>query len=178
MIAGQSLERIVVTRDPAGTRALAGALAAVARAGDLISLVGDLGAGKTQFAKGFGAGLGITDTIVSPSFVLMAEYRGRLPLFHVDLYRLADAAEALAGGLIDDRQAEGVTIVEWAERLADAMPAERLDVLIDGAGDDPRRITIRPGHSAYARYLEAVPATVETADEAGTAAATTPEPER
>ena len=100
-----------MTREPAETRALATALAAAARPGDLISLVGDLGAGKTQFAKGFGAGLGITDTIVSPSFVLMAEYRGRLPLFHADLYRLADAAEALAGGLIDDRQGEGVTLV-------------------------------------------------------------------
>jgi tRNA threonylcarbamoyladenosine biosynthesis protein TsaE len=146
-----------VTREPAETRALATALAAAARPGDLISLVGDLGAGKTQFAKGFGAGLGITDTIVSPSFVLMAEYRGRLPLFHVDLYRLADAAEALAGGLIDDRQVEGVTLVEWAERLADAMPAERLDVIIDGAGDDPRRIAIRAAHRSYARYVEAVP---------------------
>ena len=167
VIAEQALERIVVTRDAADTRALAAALAAAARPGDLISLVGDLGAGKTQFAKGFGAGLGITDTIVSPSFVLMAEYRGRLPLFHVDLYRLADAAEALAGGLIDDRQAEGVTLVEWAERLADALPAERLDVLIEGAGDDPRHITLRPGDDSYARYLELVPATVEAAEAAG-----------
>jgi len=155
------VERIVVTLDAAATRALGVALATVARPGDLISLVGELGAGKTQFAKGFGAGLGITDTIVSPSFVLMAEYRGRLPLFHVDLYRLADAAEALAGGLIDDRQAEGVTLVEWAERLADALPAERLDILIDGAGDDPRRIKLRPGNAGYVRYLEAIPATTE-----------------
>ena len=161
MIAGQSLERIVVTRDAAATRALGAALATVARPRDLISLVGELGAGKTQFAKGFGAGLGIADTIVSPSFVLMAEYRGRLPLFHVDLYRLADAAEALAGGLIDDRQAEGVTLVEWAERLADALPAERLDVLIDGAGDDPRRITLRPGNAGYVRYIGAIPAKAE-----------------
>ena len=155
------MERIVVTLDAAATRALGVALATVARPGDLISLVGELGAGKTQFAKGFGAGLGIADTIVSPSFVLMAEYRGRLPLFHVDLYRLADAAEALAGGLIDDRQAEGVTLVEWAERLADALPAERLDILIDGAGDDPRRIKLRPGNAGYVRYLEAIPATTE-----------------
>lgn len=153
----RSLETTVLTREPAETRAIAAALAAVARPGDLISLVGDLGAGKTQFAKGFGAGLGITDTIVSPSFVLMAEYRGRLPLFHVDLYRLADAAEALAGGLVDDRQVEGVTLVEWAERLADAMPAERLDVVIDGSGDEPRRIAVRAGHRSYARYVEAVP---------------------
>ncbi len=157
MSTGQSLERIVTTRDPAETRALAASLAAAARPGDLISLVGDLGAGKTQFAKGFGLGLGIKDTIVSPSFVLMAEYQGRLPLFHVDLYRLADAAEALAGGLIDDRQAEGVTLVEWAERLADAVPAERLEVVIDGAGDDPRRIMIRARRRSYARYIEAVP---------------------
>ena len=171
MIAGQHSQRVVVTRDAASTRALAGALAAAARPGDLISLVGDLGAGKTQFAKGFGAALGITDTIVSPSFVLMAEYRGRLPLFHVDLYRLADAAEALAGGLIDDRQVEGVTLVEWAERLADAMPDDRLDVLIDGAGDEPRRITLRPGDATYARYLDAVPDDVEAADLDAAAAA-------
>lgn len=176
VIAQQSLERIVVTRDAAATRALAGALAAAARPGDLISLVGDLGAGKTQFAKGFGAALGITDTIVSPSFVLMAEYRGRLPLFHVDLYRLADAADALAGGLIDDRQTEGVTLVEWAERLADAMPADRLDVLIDGAGDDPRRITLRPGNAEYARYLALVPETAESADTSGAPEAAAPEP--
>jgi tRNA threonylcarbamoyladenosine biosynthesis protein TsaE len=153
---------MVVTYDAAGTRALATELAAAARPGDLISLIGELGTGKTQFAKGFGVGLGITDTIVSPSFVLMAEYCGRLPLFHIDLYRLADAAEALAGGLIDERQAEGVTLIEWAERLAEAMPAERLEVLIDGTADDPRRITLRAGGAEYARYLEAVPVTDRT----------------
>jgi tRNA threonylcarbamoyladenosine biosynthesis protein TsaE len=157
MIEGRPLERIVETRDAAATQALAAALAVVARPGDLISLVGDLGAGKTQFAKGFGAGLGVTDTIVSPSFVLMAEYRGRLPLFHIDLYRLAGAAEALAGGLVDERQGEGVTLIEWAERLADAMPLGRLDVVIDGTGDDPRRIALRPGDAAYVRYLDALP---------------------
>ena len=157
MIEGRALERVVETHDAAATQALAAALAVVARPGDLISLVGDLGAGKTQFAKGFGAGLGVTDTIVSPSFVLMAEYRGRLPLFHIDLYRLAGAAEALAGGLVDERQGEGVTLIEWAERLADAMPLGRLDVVIDGTGDDPRRIALRPGDAAYVRYLDALP---------------------
>ena len=148
-------ERVVVTRDPATTRDLAARLAAAARPGDLLCLVGELGAGKTQFAKGFAAGLGIDDTVTSPTFVLMAEYAGRLPMFHLDLYRLADAADALAGGLLDERQAEGVALVEWAERLGDALPAARLDVLIDGAGDDPRRITLRAGDDTYARYLEA-----------------------
>ena len=96
-------------------RAFGAALAEHARAGDLLCLFGDLGAGKTQLAKGFGSGLGVTDTVNSPSFVLMAEYAGRLPLFHVDLYRLADGVDALGGGLIEERQADGVTIVEWAE---------------------------------------------------------------
>ncbi len=147
--------RTVVAPDPAATSRLGTALARVAEAGDLVCLWGDLGAGKTHLAKAFGAGLGVTDTIVSPSFVLMAEYDGRLPLFHIDLYRLADAADALAGGLIDDRQASGVTLVEWPERLGDALPTARLDVRIDGSGDEPRQITLVAGTPAYARYLEA-----------------------
>ena len=84
----------------------------------------------------------MTDTIASPSFILMAEYEGRLPLFHVDLYRLDDAAEALAGGLLDDRRPSGVVVIEWPDRLGDALPAERLDVLIDGAADEPRAIRL------------------------------------
>ncbi len=149
------LERVVTTRDPRGTRALAARVAAVARAGDLVCLVGDLGAGKTQFAKGFAAGLGIAGIVNSPTFVLMAEYAGRLPLFHLDLYRIEDAADALAGGLIDERQLDGVVLVEWAERLGGALPAARLDILIDGTGDEERRITLRTSDLAYARYLEA-----------------------
>jgi tRNA threonylcarbamoyladenosine biosynthesis protein TsaE len=152
-----SLERrrVVTTRDARETRALGARLAAAARAGDLLCLVGDLGAGKTQLAKGFAEGLGITDTVSSPTFVLMAEYAGRLPMFHVDLYRLDDAADALAGGLVDERQLEGVALVEWAERLGDALPAARLDVLIDGTGDDPRTITLLAADPAYSRYLDA-----------------------
>ena len=148
-------ERVVVTRDPAETRDLAARLAAAARPGDLLCLVGDLGAGKTQFAKGFAVGLGIDDTVSSPTFVLMTEYTGRLPMFHLDLYRLADAADALAGGLLDERQLDGVALVEWAERLGDALPVARLDVRIDGTGDEPRRISLRTGDEGYARYLEA-----------------------
>ena len=147
-------ERVVTTTDPASTRALAARLAAVSRPGDLLCLIGDLGAGKTQFAKGFAVGLGITDTVRSPSFVLMTEYEGRLLLFHLDLYRLDDAADALAGGLLDERQAEGVVLVEWAERLGPALPVARLDVLIEGTGDDPRRIVLRSVDPAYGRYLE------------------------
>ena len=148
-------ERVLTTIDAAQTRSLAARLAAVSRPGDLLCLVGDLGAGKTQFAKGFAVGLGITDIVSSPTFVLMGEYQGRLPMFHLDLYRLDDAADALAGGLLDERQLEGVTLVEWAERLGPALPVRRIDVVIDGTGDDPRRIALRSSDPGYGRYLEA-----------------------
>jgi tRNA threonylcarbamoyladenosine biosynthesis protein TsaE len=150
-------ERAFRSPDPGATTTLGIALAGAARPGDVICLWGDLGAGKTHLAKAFGAGLGVTDTITSPSFVLMAEYAGRLPLFHLDLYRLADATDALAGGLIDDRQGSGVTLIEWPERLGPALPAERLDVVIDGIGDEERAITIRAVGQEPRRYLEVVP---------------------
>ena len=148
---------VVRCPDPDATSRLGRALGSVAAAGDLVCLWGELGAGKTHLAKAFGAAMGVTDTITSPSFILMAEYRGRLPLFHLDPYRLADAADALAGGLIDDRQAAGVTLVEWPERLGAALPAERLDVIIDGAGDEARAITLRAVGDEPRRYLEVVP---------------------
>jgi len=150
------VERRVVSAAPAETRAIASRLADVARAGDILSLIGDLGAGKTVFAKGFGAGLGVPGTITSPSFILMAEYEGRLPLFHLDLYRLADAAEAVASGLLDERQAEGVTLIEWADRLGGALLHGRLDLLIDGTGDETRTITLRTTDPRYQRYLDAL----------------------
>jgi tRNA threonylcarbamoyladenosine biosynthesis protein TsaE len=140
---------------PEETHALGARLAAVARAGDVVCLWGELGAGKTVFAKGFGAGLGVAATISSPSFVLMGEYAGRLPLFHIDLYRLASADQALDGGLLDDRQAAGVVLVEWPERLGDALPPDRLDVRIDGGADDPRRITLAGHGAAFERYMRA-----------------------
>ncbi len=148
-------ERRIVAPDPASTTALGRALSSAARPGDLICLWGELGAGKTHLAKAFGAGLGVTQTINSPSFILMAEYAGRLPLFHIDLYRLGDASDVVAGGLIDDRQAVGVTLVEWPDRMASILPDARLDVVIDGAGDDPRTITLRAGSADLRRYIDA-----------------------
>jgi tRNA threonylcarbamoyladenosine biosynthesis protein TsaE len=157
MMAADVRERTLVCPDPAATSALGLTLGSLAQAGDLICLWGDLGAGKTHLAKAIGVGLGVSATITSPSFILMAEYDGRLPLFHLDLYRLADASDALAGGLIDDRQAAGLTLVEWPDRLIDALPTARLDVIILGSGDEPRVITLRPGTPALRRYLDAAP---------------------
>jgi tRNA threonylcarbamoyladenosine biosynthesis protein TsaE len=143
---------------PEATRDFAARLAAVARPGDVLCLWGDLGAGKTVFAKGFGAGLGVRATISSPSFVLMGEYTGRLPLFHIDLYRLASASEVLDGGLLDDRQADGVVVIEWPDRLGAALPAERLDVVIDGGADEPRRLQLEAHGERHGSYLAAASA--------------------
>ena len=144
----------LASQSPESTRQLAERLAAAARPGDVLCLWGDLGAGKTVFAKGFGRGLGIADTISSPTFVLMGEYAGRLPLFHIDLYRLASAEEALDGGLLDDRQATGVVLIEWPDRLGGSLPPARLDVRIDGT-DGPRRIELEAIGSGYERYIDA-----------------------
>jgi tRNA threonylcarbamoyladenosine biosynthesis protein TsaE len=152
-----STERTVASSDPAATRDIGRRLAEAARPGDLVLLYGELGAGKTQLVKGFGAGLGVVDTINSPSFVLMSEYDGRIRLFHLDLYRLEGPSEVLAGGLVDERQDVGVAIVEWADRLGTARPAARLDVEIDGTGDELREIRVRATDRAYARYLDVLP---------------------
>jgi tRNA threonylcarbamoyladenosine biosynthesis protein TsaE len=148
-------ELLIETDSPIATAALGERLAAVARPGDLICLWGDLGAGKTVLAKGVGAGLGATTTIASPSFILMAEHAGRLPLFHLDLYRLAGARDVLEGGLLDERQAAGLTLIEWPERLGDALPASRLDVVLDIEGETRRRITLRAVGPGLERYLAA-----------------------
>jgi tRNA threonylcarbamoyladenosine biosynthesis protein TsaE len=148
-------ERDLHSPDPAATQAIGAALARLAEAGDVLLLWGELGAGKTQLAKGFGAALGVETTINSPTFVLMAEYAGRIPLFHLDLYRLSEAADAWSSGLIDERQATGVTLVEWPDRLGADLPAGRLDVVIEGTGDSPRRIRLRPTDARHTRFVEA-----------------------
>lgn len=144
---------------PAETLALARRLGAVAEPGDVIGLRGELGAGKTVFAKGFGDGLGVSGTTVSsPSFILMAEHAGRLRLFHLDLYRLEGPRDAIEGGLLDERQSAGVSLIEWPERLGDALPEPRLDVAIEVTGETHRRITLRAIGPGLARYLDAAAA--------------------
>ena len=145
----------MTTSSAAETRDLAAAMAAAARPGDRVALIGPLGAGKTQFAKGFAAGLGVAEVVNSPSFTLMAEYRGRLPLFHQDLYRLAGAEDVLASGLLDVRQDEGVTVTEWAERLPAALDAQRLDVSFTVLGDEMRMLALAAHGATFDRYIDA-----------------------
>ena len=145
----------VETRSATETRSFAAHLATVATPGDRIALIGPLGAGKTQFAKGFAVGLGITATVNSPSFTLMAEYAGRLRLFHQDLYRLAGSSEALDGGLLDERQNDGVTLSEWAERISDELDPDRLDVRFTLLSDEGRRLEVVVHGEANPGYVDA-----------------------
>jgi len=145
---------------PAATRRIGRVLGAAADAGTLLALSGPLGAGKTQLAKGVADGLGVTSVVNSPTFVLMNEHVGRLRLFHADAYRLDDPDEAFAAGLLDDRSAGGVTVVEWADRLGPLLPAERLELTIepDPAGSDRRHVGWRATGEEHVRLAaEALP---------------------
>jgi tRNA threonylcarbamoyladenosine biosynthesis protein TsaE len=123
------------TQTPSETRRLGERIGRLLRAGDVVLLSGELGAGKTVLAQGIGRGLGVTDPIKSSSFVIMNEYEGReLRLFHADLYRLEDP-EQVAELALDELASRGVLVVEWPERAESEMPAEHLRVSLayDGA---------------------------------------------
>jgi tRNA threonylcarbamoyladenosine biosynthesis protein TsaE len=124
---------------PGATRRIGERIGKLLRAGDVVLLSGDLGAGKTVLAQGIGRGLGVRDPIKSSSFVIMNEYDGRLRLYHADLYRLEDPAQ-VAELAIDELAANGVLVVEWPERAPDELPPDHL--LIRLAYDGPRRRTI------------------------------------
>jgi tRNA threonylcarbamoyladenosine biosynthesis protein TsaE len=125
------------------TRALAAALGPLLEAGDVVSLVGDLGAGKTAFAQGLARGLGVDGPVTSPTFTIVQEYAGRLPVAHVDVYRLDTVQDLYDLGfdeLIDDGR---VTIVEWGDLVAQALPADHLVVRIEaGVADNERMLDL------------------------------------
>ena len=147
----------LASNSPDQTRSLGRALGGAAGPGTLVALIGPLGAGKTVLAKGIAEGLGVTSVVNSPTFVLMNEHRGRLPFYHVDAYRLDDPEEALAAGLLDERQAGGVTVVEWADRLDDWLPDERLEIeLVPEGADDRRRLHWRAFGEAHAELASAL----------------------
>lgn len=113
----------IISHSPQDTFLLGQRLAAELHPGDVLALEGDLGAGKTQFTKGLAAGLGVETVVTSPTFTLVHEYPGgRLPLFHIDLYRLEEEEEVLGIGLDDYLDGDGVTVIEWADKFAALMP--------------------------------------------------------
>ena len=135
----------VATTSPQQTGELAERVAALVDPGDVLLLVGELGAGKTAFAKAFGRALGVEEPMTSPTFTLAREYQGRLRVFHLDVYRLEHLSEVTDLDLPDLLDAGGVILIEWGDAIAPALPADYLEIkLVFGVGDDDRNIRLRP----------------------------------
>ena len=138
----------LVSDSPDATMAAGERLGARLGPGDVVALTGELGAGKTCFVQGLVRGLGVATPATSPTFVLVNEYRGRLPVHHVDVYRTQSLTELLDLGLEELLAGGGVTIVEWADRCEPLLSPGTIRVHIEGVGDEPRRITITEGRDA------------------------------
>jgi tRNA threonylcarbamoyladenosine biosynthesis protein TsaE len=134
----------IVTAAPEATFALGEALGRRLEAGDLVMLSGDLGAGKTALAQGIAAGLGVTEPVSSPTFALVHEYRGRVRVWHLDVYRLRGPEELADLSWDDLLRGGGVLLVEWPERIREALPPERLDLALEYVDETRRRIAFQP----------------------------------
>jgi tRNA threonylcarbamoyladenosine biosynthesis protein TsaE len=145
----------VKTRSASDTDALARRVATVLDRGDVVLLAGDLGVGKTAFARGLGAGLGVVVPVVSPTFTLAREYQGRLRMLHVDVYRLDRVQQLIDLGLDDLGGDDAVTVVEWGDVVSGEFAADRLEVameFVSGAPDE-RRITVHARGAAWSARL-------------------------
>ena len=133
------------TQNAAETQKIAADLAATLQSGDLITLSGPLGAGKTTFVQGLARGLGCQSAVTSPTFVLMTQHEGRLPLSHVDAYRLENLCyDAVRDtGVLDAIESDGVTIIEWPERIAEFLPVPRYAITLRPEDGDTRLIEIK-----------------------------------
>lgn len=134
---------------PGALEAFAARLAAVLRLGDIVALSGDLGAGKTTFARGLLRGLGHQGEVPSPTFTLVQPYDTDPPVWHVDLYRLSRPRETDALGLFET---DAALLIEWPERLGEELPAETLRIRIEGSGEATRRLTARAPGSWEGRW--------------------------
>jgi tRNA threonylcarbamoyladenosine biosynthesis protein TsaE len=143
-----------VTRSPEETQELGRHLGELAHPGDVLLLVGDLGAGKTCLTQGIAWGLGSKEYAASPSFVIMRELRGRLTLYHMDLYRLDRIEEIADLGLDDYLYGRGVCAIEWAEKGAKILPAEHMLIKIDYMGDNERCFEFVARGDRYKKVVE------------------------
>jgi tRNA threonylcarbamoyladenosine biosynthesis protein TsaE len=158
---GERHEVRLTTRSARATVALGSRLGELLQPGDAVALVGDLGAGKTQLVRGICQGAGVPEQeVASPTFAIVATYHGRIPVHHADLYRLGDEDELYATGFSDLVGGAGALLVEWADRIPGALPAERLEVRLehDAARPSTRHLTLvgtGARHAALARELGA-----------------------
>jgi tRNA threonylcarbamoyladenosine biosynthesis protein TsaE len=145
-----------VARSVDDTLALASAVGELLRRGDVVSVAGDLGAGKTVFARGVARGLGVSEPVVSPSFTIVREYDGRVPLVHVDVYRINTIQELHDLGFEEVVRDDAITLVEWGDVIDALLPRQRLDVHLAAGGADDERIVELEGHgpSWYERAPE------------------------
>jgi tRNA threonylcarbamoyladenosine biosynthesis protein TsaE len=141
-------ETTFVSASPEETAAAGERLGRSLQAGDVVALTGELGSGKTCFIQGMARGLGVGARATSPTFVLINEYQGRLPVHHVDAYRTQTFTEVMELGLPELFDEDGVTLVEWADKVAPLLPPRTIHVHIAGVGDEPREITVRAGGEA------------------------------
>ncbi|MFC2022060.1 tRNA (adenosine(37)-N6)-threonylcarbamoyltransferase complex ATPase subunit type 1 TsaE [Chloroflexota bacterium] len=141
----------LISHSPEQTQKLGKRIGQLALPGDVFLLVGDLGTGKTCLTQGIAWGLDIEEYTMSPSFVIMRELYGRLPLYHIDLYRLDRIEESIELGLDDYLYGRGVCVVEWAEKALSILPRERLLIKISYLADTGRSFQMEPSGQ---RYLE------------------------
>lgn len=140
--------------DIAATESFGRALSAVLPDGAVVALHGPLGAGKTRLVQAFAAAEGCAPRdVTSPTFVLINEYRGRRPIYHLDAYRIRDDDEFLALGPEEYFEGRGVTLIEWAERVERCLPPERLEIRIHDLGGDARRFEVAALGAAYAAVV-------------------------
>ncbi|HLR04142.1 MAG TPA: tRNA (adenosine(37)-N6)-threonylcarbamoyltransferase complex ATPase subunit type 1 TsaE [Virgibacillus sp.] len=132
----------IETRSEDETIRLAEKLASLLKPGDVITLEGDLGAGKTTFTKGIARGLGVKRVVNSPTFTIVKEYSGELPLYHMDVYRLEDSEEDI--GFSDYFDGDGISVVEWAQYIKDYLPGEYLNINISYVDEHKRLIKFQP----------------------------------
>jgi tRNA threonylcarbamoyladenosine biosynthesis protein TsaE len=137
-----SAARPLVSQSPEETQAIGERLGARLTAGAVVACTGALGAGKTCFLQGLARGLGVATDVTSPTFVLINQYRGRLPVYHLDAYRTGSLTELVDLGIEEMLHGDGVTVVEWADKLLPLLPARTIHVHLNGLGDEPREIRI------------------------------------
>lgn len=135
------MKEVIQTHSEEETKQIAKDLGSKLMSPIVITLEGDLGAGKTTFTKGLGKGLGVKRVITSPTFTIIKEYTGRLPLYHIDAYRLEYSEENL--GIEEYILSDGVTVIEWAQFIDDLIPADKLEIKINYLGEDQREIIFK-----------------------------------
>src|SRR5919107_2487046 len=140
--------------DETTTRAIGAAVAGLLGPGDVVGLAGDLGAGKTRLVQGAAEGLGVEGPVLSPTFMLVREYDGDPPVHHVDAYRLSGSLELEDLGLEDVLSPDAVVFVEWADRVAAALPDSWLELVLHITYDDQREIDVSPHGPTWARRAD------------------------